>query len=243
MHSTHDLLKTLVHENRIDNTYLFYGEAPSLMNEGAKEFARRLSCHSTPETCQGCTSCTTLATENHIDLLEINEDKSIKVDHIKDIQNQIKYGPAVERYKVIIIYNCELMTPEASNSFLKTLEDPPSKVVFILTTHHIKKIIPTIKSRSQSLFFKKQENSEPLANHIPLQILQKMPLFEKLMVANDLGQYSKANITDHIYSWINESIQHYPAQNKLHNRLISKIKTLSYNINLKLQIEELLITL
>lgn len=243
MPSVHPSLQDAIRSNRIDNTYLFYSEEPSSIHEGAKEFAQRLCCHDTPETCNTCPSCKKIESHTQVDLLEIKEDKSIKIDHVKDIQEQIKYGPSIEKYKVVIIYNCDIMTPEAANAFLKTLEDPPSNVVFILTTYHIKKIIPTIKSRSQCLYFPKHTITEPLENRIDLKTLQNMPLFEKLLYANDLSQSSKPDVTHHIYRWIEDAIKEYPTHTALHQRLVSKIRTLSYNVNLKLQIEELLITL
>jgi DNA polymerase III subunit delta' len=144
---------------RIPNAYLFVGtDSKSLLDEAAF-FARVLNCTSKgADPCsleeEVCADCSKVIRGVHPDLLILsNNNESIKINEIRQISEYVKYGPAGSKWKVIVINGADQMTEEASNSFLKTLEEPLKNVLFILTTVRESKVLKTIASRCQKLIF------------------------------------------------------------------------------------------
>jgi DNA polymerase III delta prime subunit len=144
---------------RIPNAYLFVGtDSKSLLDEAAF-FARVLNCTSKgAHPCvleeEPCEDCGKIKKSVHPDLLILSsDDESIKINDIRQISEYVKYGPAGSGWKVIVINGADRMTEEASNSFLKTLEEPLKNILFILTTVRESKVLKTIASRCQKLIF------------------------------------------------------------------------------------------
>ena len=145
---------------RVPNSYLFVGADTKALLDEAVFFARALNCTSkmkAPCDLEGngkCESCVKMSRSCHPDLLILQSGgKSIKIDEIRQVTDFVKFGPSFSKWKVIVINGADLMTEEASNSFLKTLEEPLENILFILTTVRESKILRTIASRCQKLVF------------------------------------------------------------------------------------------
>lgn len=142
--------------NRLSHAYLFSGLRGSGKTSTARIFAKALICeqgmnHQPCGTCQNCM----LALENrHVDIIEMDAASSRKIDDIRDLIEQTKYRPANARYKIFIIDEVHMLTKEAFNALLKTLEEPPEYVKFILATTDPLKLPATILSRTQHFRFK-----------------------------------------------------------------------------------------
>ncbi len=159
------ITQTLTHaldQDRLSHAYLFSGLRGSGKTSTARIFAKALLCESGPSAtpCEICENCT-LANENrHIDIVEMDAASSRKIDDIRNLIEQTKYKPNMARFKIFIIDEVHMLTKEAFNALLKTLEEPPSYVKFILATTDPMKLPATILSRTQHFRFKKIQTSE-----------------------------------------------------------------------------------
>ncbi len=157
--------QTLTHaldQNRISHAYLFSGLRGSGKTSTARIFSKALICDSGPSSvaCEICEHCK-LANENrHIDIIEMDGASSRKIDDIRNLIEQTKYKPNSARFKIFIIDEVHMLTKEAFNALLKTLEEPPEYVKFILATTDPMKLPATILSRTQHFRFKKIQHSE-----------------------------------------------------------------------------------
>jgi len=149
-------LSLALDSNRLSHAYLFSGLRGSGKTSTARIFAKALICengmsHQPCGTCQNCI----LALENrHMDIVEMDGASSRKIDDIRDLIEQTKYKPSTARFKIFIIDEVHMLTKEAFNALLKTLEEPPSYVKFILATTDPLKLPATILSRTQHFRFK-----------------------------------------------------------------------------------------
>ncbi|MEZ0536870.1 ATP-binding protein [Caldicellulosiruptoraceae bacterium PP1] len=144
------------------HSYIFSGEKGLGKNTLALIFAKHLICE-TGTSCGKCKSCRLFENSNHPDIKVIEKEegkKEISIENIRDIIENIYLGPLISKKKVIIIKNSEDLSISAQNALLKTLEEPPEYVIFILTTNNIEKILPTVISRSIILKFKKYSYDE-----------------------------------------------------------------------------------
>ncbi|MGM0445840.1 MAG: DNA polymerase III subunit delta' [Bacillota bacterium] len=152
---TKKILQDTISKNRISHAYLFNGNNGLGKLEMAEEFAQAIFCkNNIVDGCGNCISCRKLQHNNHPDFfkIEVQEDhSSILIEQIREMQKEISYKPYESEYKIYIINQAEKMTPEAQNSLLKTLEEPPDYAVIILTNEQIKDLIPTIISRCQKV--------------------------------------------------------------------------------------------
>ena len=159
------ITQTLTHaldQDRLSHAYLFSGLRGSGKTSTARIFAKALLCDNGPtaKPCEICENCT-LANENrHIDIVEMDAASSRKIDDIRNLIEQTKYKPNMARFKIFIIDEVHMLTKEAFNALLKTLEEPPSYVKFILATTDPMKLPATILSRTQHFRFKKIQTSE-----------------------------------------------------------------------------------
>ena len=127
------------------------------------------------EPCNECTSCTEANSGTNLDVVEIDAASNRKIDDIRHLREQVSYGPVSGDKKVYIIDEAHMLTKEASNAFLKTLEEPPSHVIFILCTTEPEAIIPTILSRCQRYDFRKLA-VDPCLKRLEMVISQEQPL-------------------------------------------------------------------
>ena len=143
--------------DKVSHAYLFSGLRGSGKTSSARIFAKALQCEKFPTAtaCNECASCDAVNNGSHIDIIEMDAASSRGIDDIKGLIEQIAYPPSFGRFKIFIIDEIHMLTKEAFNAFLKTLEEPPNYVKFILATTDPLKLPVTILSRTQHFRFKK----------------------------------------------------------------------------------------
>ncbi|MBN1569948.1 MAG: DNA polymerase III subunit gamma/tau [Acidobacteria bacterium] len=154
-HVSRTLLNAL-QQGRVAHAFLFSGPRGSGKTSTARILAKALNCHrGTPgEPCNTCPACVEIAAGNCMDVLEIDAASNRGIDEIRELKEKTRYNPARDKNKIFIIDEVHMLTPEAFNALLKTLEEPPPHVVFILATTEYHKIPATILSRCQQHSFK-----------------------------------------------------------------------------------------
>ncbi len=150
-------LSLALDSSRLSHAYLFSGLRGSGKTSTARIFAKALMCETGPSSrpCETCEHCVMANEGRHIDIIEMDAASSRKIDDIRDLIEHTKYKPATARFKIFIIDEVHMLTKEAFNALLKTLEEPPPFVKFILATTDPLKLPATILSRTQHFRFKK----------------------------------------------------------------------------------------
>lgn len=153
-HITRTLRNALLSEH-VAHAYLFCGPRGTGKTTAAKIFARAMNCAEYPaaEPCGKCASCLNIAAGVSIDVIEMDAASNRGIDEIRELRERTRFASGESRYKVYIIDEAHMLTPEACNAFLKTLEEPPSGVIFILATTDPSKLPATIVSRCQRFDF------------------------------------------------------------------------------------------
>ena len=146
-------LKNAVEQNKIAHAYLFCGPRGTGKTTVAKLLAKAVNCPMENAPCNECESCLMIQDGTHPDIVEIDAASNNGVDEIRNLIERVKYAPLHSRYKVYIIDEVHMLTPGAFNALLKTLEEPPPHIIFVLATTEIQKVIPTIISRCQRFDF------------------------------------------------------------------------------------------
>lgn len=144
-------LSNAIELNRIANAYLFAGPRGTGKTSSARIFAKSLNCVNGPtlEPCQNCPSCLDITNASGLDVIEIDAATNRGIDDAKDLIAQTQYAPMNGKYKIFIIDEVHMLSNEAFNALLKTFEEPPANVIFILATTEPHKVIETIVSRCQ----------------------------------------------------------------------------------------------
>lgn len=145
-------LKNAIKNGRLAHAYLFCGSRGTGKTTLARVFAKALNCASPTadgEPCNACPSCKEIASGNSLDVLEIDGASHRGIDDIRQINETVGYASSCGKYKIYIIDEVHMLTKEAFNALLKTLEEPPAKVLFIFATTEPHKVLPTILSRCQ----------------------------------------------------------------------------------------------
>ncbi|HMV41595.1 MAG TPA: DNA polymerase III subunit gamma/tau [Leptospiraceae bacterium] len=150
-------LMNALKNNRVGHAYIFFGPRGVGKTTIARLLAKRLNCESPEdnEPCNKCKSCTEIMKGISNDVLEIDAASNRGIDNIRDLRENVKFSPMGGRYKIYIIDEVHMLTDQSFNALLKTLEEPPHHVVFILATTEFHKIPETILSRCQDFVFKK----------------------------------------------------------------------------------------
>ena len=153
------IVKTLekqIKEGKTTHAYLFSGPRGTGKTTMAKIFAKAINCESDGHVpCNECENCKEITVGSHPDIIEIDAASNTSVDNMRDLIEKTKYLPSLGKYKVYIIDECHMLSNGAWNALLKTLEEPPAHVIFILATTDVQKVIPTIISRCQRFDFGK----------------------------------------------------------------------------------------
>lgn len=156
-----DILRNTAKKNKVAHAYLFYGPRGTGKTTIARLMAKIANCHNTEslskkgETCDECVSCREINLGNAMDIIEIDAASNRGIDEIRNLKESIKLAPSSARKKIFIIDEAHMLTKDAFNALLKTLEEPPEHAVLILATTEYEKIPLTITSRTQKFHFKK----------------------------------------------------------------------------------------
>lgn len=150
-------LKNQIENNNVGHAYLFCGTRGTGKTSTAKIFARAVNCTNSinQEPCNGCDVCKDIINDNIMDVVEIDAASNNSVDDVRELRESVKYSPTKSKYKVYIIDEVHMLSQGAFNALLKTLEEPPSYIIFILATTEPHKIPATILSRCQRFDFKR----------------------------------------------------------------------------------------
>ena len=149
-------LKNAIVQNRIAHAYLFCGPRGTGKTSIAKIFAKTLNCTNSQDApCGVCENCKMAANGSHPDIIEIDAASNNGVDEVRNLIDKVKYAPMQGKYKIYIIDEVHMMTSGAFNALLKTIEEPPTHVIFIFATTEPNKVLPTIISRCQRFDFNK----------------------------------------------------------------------------------------
>jgi DNA polymerase-3 subunit gamma/tau len=149
-------LANAIESNRVAHAYIFSGVRGVGKTTAARILAKALNCAKGPTAAPDntCDSCREISAGTSLDVLEIDAASNRGIDQVRELREMVRYAPASARYKVVILDEAHQLTDEASNALLKTLEEPPEHVVFILATTRAEDLVETIKSRAQLFQFR-----------------------------------------------------------------------------------------
>ena len=192
------IVKTLVNairNNKIAHAYLFAGPRGTGKTSVAKLFAKAINCPNFKnEACDDCENCKAYLEGTHPDIIELDAASNNGVDDIREIIEQVPYAPLLGKYKVYIIDEVHMLTTQAFNALLKTLEEPPAHVIFILATTDPQKVIPTVLSRCQRYNFSKISLYEIKKRMMNILDKEQIPYNEK--AAEELSRMAEGGMRD-----------------------------------------------
>jgi DNA polymerase III subunit gamma/tau len=149
-------LANAIKNNRVAHAYIFSGARGVGKTTAARILAKALNCAKGPtaEPCGECDSCKEIAAGTSLDVIEIDAASNRGIDQIRELREMVRYAPAASRSKVVLLDEAHMLTSEASNALLKTLEEPPDRVIFVMATTQPEDLADTIRSRSQHFHFR-----------------------------------------------------------------------------------------
>jgi DNA polymerase-3 subunit gamma/tau len=151
-----ETLANAIRNNRVAHAYIFSGARGVGKTTAARILAKAMNCVNGPtaEPCGVCDSCKEIAAGTSLDVIEIDAASNRGIDQIRELREMVRYAPAAARSKVVILDEAHMLTGEASNALLKTLEEPPDRVIFVMATTEPENLVDTIRSRSQHFHFR-----------------------------------------------------------------------------------------
>src|SRR5699024_4433829 len=200
-------LQNAISENKFSHAYLVSGPRGTGKTSAAKIFAQTINCEQMPtkEPCNKCDACLGILDGTISDVIEIDAASNTSVDDIRDIRDKVKYASSVVPYKVYIIDEVHMISVNAFNALLKTLEEPPPHVVFILATTEPHKIPLTIISRCQRFDFRSVSNKAMMGRLQEVMDLEQVTVsqeaLEAVVLAAEGGMLDALNILDQTISY------------------------------------------
>jgi DNA polymerase-3 subunit gamma/tau len=149
-------LENAIRSGRTAHAYIFSGARGVGKTTTARILAKALNCVKGPTAtpCNECDSCREITAGNSMDVIEIDAASNRGIDQIRELRDMVRYAPSGGKHKVIILDEAHMLTDEASNALLKTLEEPPDRVIFVMATTQPEDLAETIRSRSQHFHFR-----------------------------------------------------------------------------------------
>jgi len=172
-------LKKIVASGNIPHAFLFAGPKGTGKTSAARILAKIVNCESKNPPCDKCEQCTSIANGNNLDVIEMDAASHRGIDDVRVLKDAVKLAPVSAKKKIYIIDEAHMLTTEASNALLKTLEEPPPHVLFILATTNPEKLIPTIRSRATTILFRRATDGEIIKS------LKRVIVAEKIKIADE----------------------------------------------------------
>ena len=205
-------LRNAVAAGRINHAYLFSGPRGTGKTSVARVLAKALNCESgpTPDPCGTCGACSSITEGRALDIVEIDAASNRGIDEIRDLREKVKYSPAESRHKVYILDEVHMLTTEAFNALLKTLEEPPAHAYFILATTEPHRVPATIISRCQRFDFRRigvPDISQALQGIAEAEGIEAEPeALAALARAADGGMRDSQSILDQLVAYAGEKV-------------------------------------
>ena len=191
-------LKQALLTKKIASAYLFNGPRGTGKTSSARIFAKSLNCQAfeqpTINPCGKCDVCRQITDGNALDIIEIDAASNTGVENIREIIERARFAPTQARWKVYVIDECHMLSTAASNALLKTIEEPPSRVVFILATTNPERVLNTIQSRCQKFDFRRISPSE-IFQHL-LEIAEKESIQYEVQALKMIAKRSNGGMRD-----------------------------------------------
>lgn len=231
-------LTGILQTQTLANGYIIHTPHDTVLESQTVTFAQSLLFNSVKKQPMDPTTLT--------DFIEINEEKTIPIATIRMIQEQIKYGPSHCSRFICVVHHAEKLSIEAANAFLKTLEEPPENVHFVLSTSSLHQILPTIRSRCQSIWLPSASNEPSSEIHESSQFFESNSFISSFQKAADLTK-DKTLYKQQLLHWIEDYHNKQSSQNTAYtskiNTLIDAYSNTRYTINCRLQLEHLVLSL
>jgi len=222
------ILKNALQCNNVAHAYLFHGQESIGKKQIAIELAKSLNCASPikGDACDECTSCRKIENRTHPDFFFVEPIKNtptareavVKIEAIRELQRKLAFHPYEGKVKVAIIDNADLMNLQAANSFLKTLEEPPSATILILISSNPFKLLPTLISRCQTIQF------QPLTHENIKKILKK--IMAEQMIGNDTLAFRTLRSRGSVKKALAEDIENIV---NIRKEIVSLLETISFD--------------